>query len=291
MQPSYEKTKWVRVRKDRPCPICGKLKWCLLAADESAAICARVESGKRAGKAGWLHRLANNGWRPSGVRTIRLADRQPSRQDLPWLARNYQTAVNPSRLQRLADALGLSVASLKRLGIGWASDSGAWAFPMTDPAGKLLGIRLRLESARKFSVAGGREGLFIPSELSQAGPLLICEGPTDTGALLDLGFAAVGRPSCRGGVPLLVELAQARKPAGIVIVADGDAPGQSGADDLASVLALYCPAVRIVTPPNGIKDARAWKQAGATAADVLALIEAAPACKLRIGRNAQAVRP
>jgi len=67
-----------------------------------------------------------------------------------------------------------------------------------------------------------------------------------------------------------------------VIVADADDPGQHGADDLASVLVLYVRRLRIIRPPDGIKDARAWKQAGATATDLRAAIDTAPIHKLSI---------
>jgi hypothetical protein len=77
---------------------------------------------------------------------------------------------------------------------------------MMDVAGRVQGIRLRFSNGRKLAVRGGREGLFVPSGLAATNQLLICEGPTDTAALLDLGFAAVGRPSCAGGTRLLVEL-------------------------------------------------------------------------------------
>ena len=59
--------------------------------------------------------------------------------------------------------------------------------------------------------------------------MLICEGPTDTAALLDMGFAnVVGRPSCTGGIKLLVELVCQRRSEEVVVVADGDEPGQGG---------------------------------------------------------------
>jgi 5S rRNA maturation endonuclease (ribonuclease M5) len=73
--------------------------------------------------------------------------------------------------------------------------------------------------------------------------VLICEGPSDTAALLDLGFSAVGRPSCNGGRKLLVELVQQRKPSSIVIVSDNDSPGQRGA---------VLKALRSVVPTIGV---------------------------------------
>lgn len=273
---------WQRVTKSRPCPICNHHDWCSLSADTCLCICMRVGDGamKQTRNGGFLHRVSGRHHSQS-ARAIELP-KPISRHDLSALASNYKTAANPARLQRLADALGLSAASLLRLGIGWAHDHRAWSFPMTDAAGNVRGIRLRLENGRKFAVAGGREGLFIPSGLSVAGSLFITEGPTDCAALLDLGFAAVGRPCCTGGARLLAELVKVHRSPKAVIVADADEPGQRGADALASVLVLYAQRVRIITPPPGIKDARAWIQAGATAADVRGAVETAPIHKLSI---------
>jgi DNA primase len=137
---------------------------------------------------------------------------------------------------------------------------------MFDAAANVLGIRLRRPSGFKFAVTGGREGLFIPTTIEAASsPLLICEGATDAAALVDMGFRqAMGRPSCAGGIKLLVELVRRRQPPEVVIVADGDEPGRRGAGNLASVLVAYAPAVRVIEPPQGIKDSRDWLRAGGT---------------------------
>ena len=93
-----------------------------------------------------------------------------------------------------------------------------------------------MPGGKKIAVKGGHDGLFIPEGIDARGLVLVCEGPTDTAALLDLGFNAVGRPSCRGGVKLLVGLVQKHRPSGVVIVSDGDAPGQRGGESLAALL-------------------------------------------------------
>jgi hypothetical protein len=185
-------------------------------------------------------------------------------------AAEFRRAADPGRLVQLADSLGLSVPSLRHLGIGWSESHRAWSFPMTNAAGSVLGIRLRRWNGFKFSVAGGKEGLFIPAiTKGDSSALLICEGPTDTAALLDLGFAnVVGRPSCTGGIKLLAEFVMRRERRDVVIVADADEPGRRGADDLASVLVAFAASVRVVQPPAGIKDARDWLRAGATRVDV-----------------------
>jgi hypothetical protein len=129
--------------------------------------------------------------------------------DLAEMAAQYRSAVNPRALETLAHSLGLSVESLIALKIGWSAHHRAWSFPMTDAAGAVLGIRLRRANGFKFAVQGGHEGLFIPATIRNTdnGTLFICEGPTDTAAFLDMGFnPVIGRPSCNGGVKLLVDL-------------------------------------------------------------------------------------
>ncbi len=279
---------WRRVSRSNPCPICGKSDWCSVSADGAVALCQRVESPKRIGDAGWLHRLTDDPRdyrRP--VRTVRLAPERTSRADLPKLTDYYRAAVNTEQLIRLADKLGLSVDSLQRLGAGWAAEHRAWSFPMTDTAGQIRGMRLRRSDGFKFAVKGGRDGLFIPAGLDHADMLLlICEGPTDTAALLDMGIGnVIGRPSCTGGTRLIVEHVKHHKPTDAVILSDADAPGLRGANALASVLVAYVPTVRVIQPPDGINDARAWLRAGVTRQDVKIIIEAADVRRLRIRRT------
>ena len=274
---------WCRVSRGNPCPICEKPDWCAVSADGTVALCQRVESSRRVGEAGWLHRLkdARNDERRT-VRTIWLDRGEGAGADVARLAAQYQDAVDAIRLLRLSDSLGVSLESLCRLCVGWSAEHRAWSFPMTDSAGRVLGIRLRRPDGAKFSVTGGKEGLFVPSTVEgQNGPLLICEGPTDTAALLDMGFNnVVGRPSCTGGMKLLVELVRQRKPSSVVIASDGDEPGRRGADNLASVLVAYAPQVQVIAPPSGIKDVREWLQRGGTQQDIQAAIDAGPARRL-----------
>ena len=285
-------TKWQRVSRRRVCPICERPDWCLYAGPDdapTAVLCARTESAKRCGDAGWLHVLRDDGpawppWRRTITKAVKMmADAQPNGSDR--LAAEAAAAVawcddHAGSLERFAANLGLLTESLRRLSVGRLPRRQAWAFPMRSADGNVIGIRLRLSSGRKLSVKGGREGLFLPEGLQSGGRLLVCEGPTDTAALLDLGFSAVGRPSCSGGVKHLVELTRRLRPVEITIVADGDAPGQRGADTLANKMVAYAPAVRIVTPPAGVKDAREWKRNGATTANVQMAIDAAPIRRL-----------
>jgi hypothetical protein len=279
---------WQRVSRSNPCPICGKPDWCTVSTNGEVALCQRVESVRQCGEAGWLHRLQDRPWYPTH-RIVRAVTRLPASSpghDLERLAAQYQAAVDAGESFQLARSLGLSVEALTALGIGWSSDHHAWSFPMSDARGHVLGIRLRRSNGFKFAVKGGREGLFIPRRVGQGRSgsvpggtsLVICEGATDTAALLDMGLdSVVGRPSCTGGVRLLVELVRLQGRPAVIIISDNDDPGRRGAENLASVLAEYAPSVRIVQPPHGIKDARAWKQAGANREELESVITIAPA--------------
>jgi len=269
---------WVRVRRDRPCPVCERSDWCLLARDGTAAICARIESPKRAGAAGYLHKLTDNAaWPTSRTRSIPLSA-LPVR-DFGTFRERCGAELTPDALARLADSLAVAVDALRRLGIGWSAEHRAFTLPMRGARGEVCGVRLRLPNGRKLSVRGGREGLFIPSGLPADGRLFVCEGPTDTAALLTLGPAAIGRPSCAGGAKLVCDLARGRP---VAIVADADSPGRRGAAALASTLAAHCKSVRVITPPIGIKDAREWVRHGATAADVLRAVDGADPARLSV---------
>ncbi len=250
-----------------------------------AVICARVESDRRCGAAGWLHRLrVDETWQPTmrSVQIPLLPSNNAVAVDFDRLVERCSAAMNPAALGRLASDLGLSVRSLSRLSVGWSTKHGAWSFPMRHPGGDVLGIRLRFPSGRKTAVTGGRDGLFLPRDLQVSQRLLIAEGPTDTAALLDLGFAAVGRPSCSGGVQLLVDLVKRTPGAEVVIMADGDGPGRNGGESLAAALLAYSATVRVITPPDEFNDVRQWRQGGASFDHVLQLIEATTPQLLKI---------
>ena len=282
------KSEWKRVNRQCPCPVCEKPDWCLYTGSDvapTAAICARIESEKQCGEAGWLHVLRDDGpaW-PAWRRTIHTAAATmtppATSEALTKIADSAAASTAPELLERLVGNLGVSVDSLRRLSVGWLPGRRAWSFPMRSADGMITGIRLRYWNGKKLSVKGGKEGLFLPRDLQLGGRLLICEGPTDTAALLDLGFSVVGRPSCSGGVKHLVKLAQRLEPDDAVVVADDDGPGRRGADNLAEKLLAYVPTVRVITPPA--KDARVWVRHGATLSDVETAIGEVDSRVLRI---------
>jgi hypothetical protein len=291
-------TKLERCTRRNRCLVCGRPRYCSNFSDGSACICMWVEAGsvRRTKNGGYLHRLKDMP-RPKcipGVRTRIIRSSAPVRDDLAAKMAEYRQAVHLDRLRELADALGVSAESLHRLGIGWSwnagrdekcdpmmrSGGGAWCFPMFDSEGRIIGIKFRLADGQKLSIRDGREGIFRPADLPDAGTLFIAEGASDTAALLDLGYAAVGRPSATCGASILADLVKDRNFAGVVIVADADAPGQRGAASVASELVLHVGSVKLITPPA--KDVREWKRQGATHDDVMKVVDAAAVRNLEI---------
>mgnify|MGYP003627626473 CR=1 FL=1 len=261
---------WKRVTREKPCPVCGKPDWCSVSGDSSAVICPRVEEGskKYVEGSGYLHVLKETvEWKKELSR--------PQEKQLPEhnevlaiMARKMAKGITEERLVNFAENTDISVKSLKRLYLGYAINQGAYSFPMLREGNRLVGIRFRNMEGKKWAMKGSKQGLFIPK---QEGPvqqgLLICEGPTDTGCALDMGFDCIGRPSCNSGSDLVIECAKGRH---VAIIADADNVGLDGAERLAFSLKSYCPEVVVLVPPA--KDLRSWVAEGCVRADVLDLI-------------------
>ena len=271
----------VRVSRKFRCPVCESDSWCVVAADGSVCICMRTPSDKPvdchgAGQ-GWLHRLTGNPAPPPPP------VRQRTPQDAPGAVEQYMDIPTGDRrpIVALAANLGVSVASLDRLGCKWSTYRRAAAFPMRNEDGEIIGVRLRSNDGRKWAITGSHAALFIPDgEVpDQLTELWITEGPTDCAALLDLDVYAVGRPSCSGGVDMILTMTAGRD---VVIMADADEPktrpdgstwrpGKEGAEALAKAMRGKAASIKIVYPLQH-KDVRAWLNSGLTPA-VLRVIE------------------
>jgi hypothetical protein len=279
------KDNWAKVRRATPCPVCAKPDWCLVSIalnDDGTrtVICPRTANDHPHYSAlhefvGYLHRI------PEGSAIVIPDKRRPepppiAPDELVRLNGECRDCIDPLRLARLAQNLGLSVASLLRLRIGWHPRQMCWTFPMScEPFAfqSITGIRTRYENTDfKGSIRGGHNGLFLPTSLSSQGPLLIEEGPTSTAALLDMGFDAIGRPFCMGGTALILSYTKTMRDRLIVVVANNDTPksrpdgtvfypGQEGGDKLAKELAGAGRLVKMIVPP-GHKDSRDMLRAG-----------------------------
>jgi len=195
------------------------------------------------------------------------------------MAARWKEVLTPDQLAWLSNDLRVPESSLKAFSVGWSRIHQSFSFPMVDASGRVTGIRLRHPDGQKFSVRGGHEGIFYASDWCprEGETIFIVEGASDAIALHSIGIKAViGRPSCSGGVSIITSLVREHRPKHIIIIADNDTPGFAGAERLAQNLMAYCRDVRIITPPAGIKDARQWITAGATADTIHAAADAAP---------------
>ena len=93
-------------------------------------------------------------------------------------------------------------------------------------------------------------------------PVVCVEGFSDTAAAMDLGFVAVGRPNDLARMDMLCDLLRSRP---VVIVGendrkpDGREPGKEGMITAFQALKHVCRDLRMVMPPEHIKDIRVWK--------------------------------
>ena len=256
---------FTRVSKSHPCPVCKKPDWCRVFADGWVE-CMRVQSDRAAKSGGFMHRPGESGanhshlrpppkWQPPTINATKLMRE--------WLAETPATA-----LAELAGSLGVSTPSLVAVGAAWAAPHAAWAFPMCDGHGNVVGIRLRNERG-KFAVRGSRQGIFLGTfgvnadgAQGTARPtLFVCEGPTDTAAAVELGLFAVGRPNCCcGGVEIKV-FARQQRCSRVVIISDNDKPGLDGARKVGAELQLP---FAVYVPPA--KDVREFVRLGGTRA-------------------------
>lgn len=278
--------------KGNPCPICAHVNhrsndnWCTISDDEAVVHCRRITQGafKLSPKGdGGYHRLKYS------------TPHAPPPQPKPKPHRNWNNLIRSCQFAYNRDShglpyrLGLSPESLNRQGIGWIAASqladlktecygqGCWTFPMWD-GDRICGVRLRSTNGHKYSIAGSDHGIFIPENNHTGGTLLMPEGPTSLGAVLDLGLEGIGRPNNRLGLAAIRLYVRRARPRRIIIVGDNDErynehlgrnewPGKDGAEFICAGLKGMAPTVEVLMPPDGIKDVRKWLLGGATAND------------------------
>lgn len=251
---------YLRVSKRHPCPVCHKPDWCLVHRDGGVAYCSRIDAGCDRLPTGALIELRDGmGWRHTLDGTVKQLPPTPrivrSKVNLAPIMDVFTRAAKPTAIMAFATSLMVRASALALLGTGLDLAHDALAFPMVDAERSLIGIRLRANDGHKWAVEGSRNGLFMPATFIGSGPVYVCEGPTDTAAMLGLGLDAVGRPFARGGVIDLRRLfRELNRPA--VIVSDHGQAGVEGAETLAGHLAEIVD-TRIIYPLAG-KDAREW---------------------------------
>ena len=237
------------------CPVCQKHDWCLVSDDGTQAICQRVSEGsvRKVGEAGYLFNL--NGQKFSKVSNVQKSvTYAPDREHVIKIYTSLK--FDKETLKPLAAQLGVSVDSLQNLGCGKSPKS--WNFPMYNARKELIGVKRRSPEGKKWCVRHSRLGVYLPRLFDNKRPAVICEGESDTAAMLSQGYNAVGRASamtCR------VILSQFLNPALChIILADNDKNGV-GVKEAWKLKAKFKTAL-VIVPPFGYKDAREWCTSG-----------------------------
>lgn len=240
---------WLRVNKKHPCKVCGRQDWCTYT--DSGSCCMRVKSEVPMRNGGWLHRLDNP---IPYFQPIRKAIEDRS-IDASGIFRTWANNTDTQKLNEFGVSLGVDTDALMSIGCAWATPYSAWAFPMKQADGRVIGIRLRNEAGDKWAVKGSKSGLFVPETypIDFDGTLWLTEGPTDLAAALSLGLFSIGRPACLGQESLILNYLRLINARRLVIITDNDEPGIRGAEKLQSQL----PILSCVWPPP-CKDIREY---------------------------------
>jgi hypothetical protein len=221
----------------------------------------RVASDKPTKNGGYIHRLSDD-WTPPRFERPKPLKPKPQRN---WsaLAAKYHAAMTADGFAHLSFELGLSIETFKAIRVGWDGSQSRYTFPMRNAAGNVVGIRTREKHGKRSISGSDGNGLFFVPSMVSADYLIVCEGPTDTAALIDAGFnSSVGKPSCKLGDDYVVEVLRNLKPAAVLLIPDSDSHGLKGFTILANAILQsgVMPFERIdsLIPPQPLKDVRQW---------------------------------
>lgn len=176
------------------------------------------------------------------------------------LWREWLAETQPPQVDELARNLGVDAMALEHLGCAWCSCFGCWAVPMWDEWNECIGIQLRWADGFKKTLAGSRNGMFVP-RLNPQSTACITEGASDCASALSLGLYAIGRHSCSDNPMRINACLKRLRVTQVIIIADPDTPGIAGAGKLAEALTMPC---CIYVPPA--EDFRCAVRSGLTRA-------------------------
>ena len=161
----------------------------------------------------------------------------------------------------MARKLGVSTYILDEMGVGrWDNE---WHFPMFDENNQIIGIKIRNLLGEKWCLKKSKLGICKSRYFNPQLPAYICEGESDTAAMLSKGYNAIGRPGATS--PLKIVLKLLKDCPEINIMADNDSHGQgwNTARHFAKVLYENDSNRRIyLIIHNMYKDVRAWINSG-----------------------------
>jgi hypothetical protein len=171
---------WVPVTPKKPCPVCGKLKWCSVSADGLRIHCRHESAGAiqtkmdKAGAPYYVHlRNGGNGHPASGhANTPKVSGREAKRADTDTLNAVYTAllatlSLNEVHRENLRQR-GLSDAEIERRGyrtlakMGRAGRAAGLRNQFGDKVLSVPGFVIREKNGRQYLTLAGASGLLIP---------------------------------------------------------------------------------------------------------------------------------
>jgi len=251
--------KYIPVRHDLPCPVCGSVKWCMIHRDGDKVICPKTKSREKYGEENYLHRVR-------GKQAEVLADmvsRVPVVQranDVEWSKRQllYLAKTRMDLLEKFASDMGVHKDAFVAYRTACCMYKGQSLLytAMQDGENHAIGIQTRDLEGGKRMIKGSKQGIFTPSGVIPK-KLYVCEGLADALALHSAGLYAIARVSAKTCYEQTAKFVRANPHIeDIVIVADNDESkaGLQGATRLGFV--LMSQANVVVVTPEHFNDAR-----------------------------------
>lgn len=137
-------------------------------------------------------------------------------------------------------------------------DGDVFCFPMYNAQRQIIGIKKRNLNGRKWCVRHSKLGIYLPRHFSASQGVYICEGESDTAAMLSKGYNAIGRASATSCKAILRELLKDCPE--ITIISDYD-PHGLGYKESCKLAKVFERHVHIVLNRD-YKDIREWINSG-----------------------------
>lgn len=239
---------FIRVDEHLPCPICKHTDGCLIHRSGTYVLCYHKPSNVYC-KIGYKHML-----NPDDADAIKATASTIPPQEKPdinfsTLVAATQSCIRTPQIVNLASSLGVSVQSLRDLGIGWSASKSVYTFPMYTDEWDIVGVSTRSLSGEKKVIFGSSVGLYLPTTFrASAGITFVCEGLSDTAAACSLGLNAVGRFNCGCGEKYLCSLLSDHT---VYIISDNGSSGIRGASELCISLAGVNKSAHVIYIPSG----------------------------------------
>lgn len=186
---------YARCTRGSPCPICTRMKYCLVAVNGKAAICTKIQDGSiktyswKSGP-GYLHFLQDC-QRPKKIPKARIYRHDKNYIYKIWKGLDFSV----EKLKPLADSFKIDCNVLVDLRVGYHPFKEAWCFPMYNAVQQLIGLSARTLDGDKWCIRHSALGVFIGKSFDGTKSFHVVEGSSDTAVMLSRGFNVMGRLS------------------------------------------------------------------------------------------------